>query len=826
MIQEVYSDTIHYDIDIISKIICAQSHIGSDKKEINKITTDSRQWDNDSTSLFFALNTQNDDGHNYIKSAYNQGVRNFVVEKLDCKIPNANFLLVKDVLTSLQNLAVFHREKFNIPIIGITGSGGKTTVKEWLYQILKERFNTVISPNSYNSQTGVPLSIWEIKHNHKLGVFEAGISNIGEMEKLEKIISPTIGIFTNIGDKHSENFTCIEQKIHEKLKLFKNSKTVIVPFDDKLILNEILKSNIKRESLLTWGYNKGADLQILKLNKLKNSSNVFLNFRGSNYKIILPFKDDFSIENAIQVLLTSLYLGIDLNYLKEKFAQLSISKMRLEQFRAKQNCIVINDNYTLDFHSFKIALNKLNNFPKKKKTLIISDIHIQGNQKVVYENIFSLIDSCSLHRIFTIGKNIDKYTHLFNGSIMNFKNTKSFLEWVKDDSFSDEVILLKGDRSFNLKKISKVLEDKKHNTILEINLSSLVQNLDLYRSFLKKETKVMAMVKAFSYGSGSYEIAQALQFHRIDYLAVAYVDEGISLRNNGITTPILVLNPEYNSYKALIEHDLEPEIYTFDAWKKIAQIIRRHSNKAPYPIHLKLDTGMHRLGFESKDINKICEYINDYKELKIKSVFSHLAESDKLNSDFTEKQINLFKDLSDRIQKVVKYPIIKHILNSSGIINYPSAHFDMVRLGIGLYGVSNELDIRNKSSNVFNLNTVISQIKNIKKNETIGYNRSFLAKKNIRIATLPIGYADGINTHLSNGKGYVIINNKKAEIVGRICMDMMMVDISDIQCYQGDSVEIFGQNISISEIAEKLNTISYEVLTSISTRVKRVYVYD
>jgi len=806
----------------------------SEDTAIRHLLTDSRMLVSPENTLFFALSSKRNDGHKYIEELYNKGVRSFVVTKPPEKIiifPDANFLLVKNALTALQTLSAFHRKQFKIPVIGITGSNGKTIVKEWLYQLLCEDKKIVRSPKSYNSQIGVPLSVWQIEPEHELGIFEAGISEADEMGKLQAIIQPTIGIFTNIGQAHDENFFHTEQKISEKLNLFTKVEWLIYCTDFLEIKERIMHFDIlKNNKSFTWSKKTNADLKIKNIQKDNHKTTISGLYKNNTIEIIIPFSDDASIENAIQCWCLMLLLGYSNDSIAKRMLLLSPVAMRLELKEGINNCSVINDSYNSDFNSLSIAIDFLNQQKQhRKKTIILSDIMQSGrDDDELYGEVARLISEKGIDRIIGIGKSIKRQANKFSIEKYFYKSTEEFLKEFSFSEFNNETILLKGARIFEFENISKVLQQKAHETVLEINLNSLIHNLNYYRSLLKPSVKMMAMVKAFSYGSGSYEIANVLQYHLIDYLVVAYTDEGVELRKAGITTPIMVMNPEVQSFDMMIKCNLEPEIFSFRLLRLFeAAINNTKLADHPIPIHIKLDTGMHRLGFESNDLPELIKIIKANPKIEIKSVFSHLAGSDEpAHDDFTHEQIERFKEMSEKIIKEFKYPILRHILNSAGISRFREAQFEMVRLGIGLYGVGSDQAEQSLLQNVSTLKTNISQIKTIYKGDTVGYGRKWKANKDSLIAAIPIGYADGLNRKLGNGKGKVFVNGKFVPIIGNICMDICMIDITNISAMEGDEVLIFGDVYPISQLAEEMETIPYEVLTSVSRRVKRVYFHE
>jgi alanine racemase len=822
---------IQYTLSEIANIIKGEC-INCKNQVINSLLIDSRKTISSENCLFFALVSKRNDGHNYISELYNKGFRNFVISSYPDdfgKYPEASFVYVKNTIKALQTLAANKRKRFNIPIIGITGSNGKTIVKEWLSQLMTEDYNLVKNPKSYNSQIGVPLSVWQIQAEHDFGIFEAGISEPDEMINLQQIIQPTIGVFTNIGHAHDENFIHRDQKIGEKLKLFTKVDTLIYCIDYLEIKERILKSEVfKSIPVFTWSKKYKADLAVNQIDKNSRKTYITAIYKEIEVSIEIPFTDDASIENAIHCCATLLHLGYNQEIISNRMKLLHPIAMRLELKEGINNCSIINDSYSSDFDSLNIAIDFLNQQKQhKKKTIILSDILQSGREENdLYSEISDLLQKKGISRIIGIGKAIKSQADKFKIEKSFYESTDSFIRDFLFSGFNKESILLKGARIFEFEKISNILQQKAHETILEINLNAIIHNLNFYRSTIQTETKIMAMVKAFSYGSGSYEIANALQFHNVDYLTVAYSDEGVELRKAGITLPIMVMNPDEQSIDSILKNNLEPEIYSLRIFQLLEKAIEQHitDENQKVKIHIKLDTGMHRLGFEINDLPELIHRIKKNPNIIVQSVFSHLAASDNnLYDVFTKKQISSFNEMSSFIISELGYNILRHILNSAGILRFPEAQYDMVRLGIGLYGISSIGYEQKDLQNVGTLKTVISQIKNIPENDTVGYGRAWIAAKNSKIAIIPIGYADGLNRKLGNGNGKVLINNRFAPIIGSICMDMCMVDISGIDANENDEVIIFGEKYSVNDIANDLQTIPYEVLTSISRRVKRIY---
>ena len=827
---------IDYPVSEIEKIvkgdlISNQSH----DIPIKDILIDSRRLISPDNCIFFALVSKRNDGHKYIEELYKKGIRYFIVSHLPQNFKeykNTAFILVKNTLNALQLLSAAHRKKFDIPVIGITGSNGKTIVKEWLYQLMSENIKIIRSPKSYNSQIGVPLSVWQMEQKYDLAIFEAGISEPDEMDKLQTIIQPTIGIFTNIGQAHDENFIQTNQKVGEKLKLFTKVDTLIYSPDHAEIQEIIIRSEIlKNINSFTWSKKPGADILITNISKLNGETKITAEFKNENIKIIIPFTDNASIENTIHCWATMLFLNYKNDLIAKRMSKLCSIAMRLELKEGINNCSIINDSYNSDINSLSIALDFLNQQKQhKEKTIILSDILQSGRNDVdLYSGIADLLSNKGIKRIIGIGPAISKQADKFKIDNCFYLTTDEFLRKFSFSSFRNESILLKGARIFEFEQISKALQQKAHETILEIDLNAMVHNLNYYRSKLNPSTKIMAMVKAFSYGSGSFEIANVLQYHRIDYLTVAYADEGIELRKAGITVPIMVMNPDEQSFDGIIKHSLEPEIYNFRILGLLEEAIKKNilpKNK-PVKIHIKLDTGMHRLGFEEKDIDKLSKQLEINKSIYVQSIFSHLAASeDPAHDDFTNLQISLFEKMSDLLKSKIDHPVLLHILNSAGINRFPSARFDMVRIGISLYGIALDKTEQNSLENVSTLKSSISQIKNIPARDTIGYNRKGVAKNDMVIAIVPIGYADGLSRKLGNCRGKLFVNGKSAFIVGNVCMDMCMIDITDIQAKEGDEVIIFGDDYPIQNIAKDMDTIPYEILTGISRRVKRIYFHE
>lgn len=812
-----------YNAKQLADLFGEQTLLANPNLSIQYIITDSRKISDPITSVFFVLEGRKD-AHQFIDSLYHKGVRCFVYSDKSFNIslyPEANFIYTSNTLAALQRLAAFHRLKFNYPVIGITGSNGKTIVKEWLFQLLVPDFRVIRSPKSYNSQIGVPLSVWQMDKQFDYGIFEAGISLPGEMEKLQQIIKPDIGVLTNIGTSHDEGFLNQDQKIKEKFTLFKDVKV--------LVCNQTYAAyNTYKNPIFTWSFNTNADLKVIDVETKNGITIIKALYQNRELKVQIHFTDKASIENAVVCWATLLALNINQEIIAARIEKLLSVKMRLELKSGINQTSIIDDSYNSDFSSLEIALDFLNQQNQHpQKTLILSDIHQSGlNPEQLYQKLAQLLKNKNIDRLIGIGKDMKAFSSLFKKNSSFYKDTENFLASFHENDFNDETILLKGARHFEFEKISKVLTEKVHETILEINLNALEDNLNFYKSKLRADVKMMAMVKAFAYGSGSYEIANILQFNRVDYLAVAYADEGVALRQAGITLPIMVMSPEVSSFEAIIQYNLEPEIYSFRVLESLTQYLKTHK-KTQYHIHLKVDTGMHRLGFEPADLEKIVAYLNQHPVLKVKSVFSHLAASEATShNDYTRTQINIFKEFCDKLQNRINYSFIKHISNTSAISRWPEAQFDMVRLGIGLYGVDKIAEDSSKPYHVATLKTTVSQIKHLKKNDSVGYGRAGVMPYDGEIATVKIGYADGYSRAFGNGIGSMFINGKEVFTIGNICMDMCMLDVTGKNIKEGDEVIVFGSKASLYKMSAQLNTIPYEVITGISQRVKRIYYYE
>ena len=794
-----------YSIVKVTTLIGARRY-GEADANIGWLLTDSRSLCFPEATLFFAIKTERNDGHKYIDDLYRSGVRNFVIEKLPeeyaVTYPDANFLMVPSTLKALQRLAERHRDEFDIPIIGITGSNGKTIVKEWLYQLLMPTRVVTRSPRSYNSQIGVPLSVWLLDERTEIGLFEAGISMPGEMAALSGIIQPTIGIITNIGQAHQENFRSMDEKCREKMRLFHDAKVVFYNADD-----ETIKANIG----------------MLKCEKVP-----FHPYEGE-----MPFIDRASKENAGACAAVARYLGLTDKEIADGMRRLEPVAMRLEVKQGQHGCILINDSYNSDINSLDIALDFMqrrqdtSHGGQLPETLILSDIYQSGvAQETLYGEVSTLVKERGVQKIIGIGEQISQQKDVFDiAEKYFFESTSDFIDSEVFDNLHDEIILIKGARKFGFDHITELLEQKVHETILEVNLNAVVDNLNFYRSFLRPETKMVCMIKADGYGSGAVEIAKTLQEHRVDYLAVAVADEGVTLRKAGITSNIMIMNPEMTSFKTMFDYELEPEVYSFRLLEALIRAARKEGITG-YPVHIKLDTGMHRLGFNPKeDMPRLIDRLQHQKALTPRSVFSHFVGSDSDDFDnFSAMQFRLFDEASSQLQAAFTHKILRHIDNSAGIEHFPERQLDMCRLGIGLYGV----DSRDNRilHNVCTLKTTILQLRKVPKEETVGYSRRGVLTRDSVIAAIPIGYADGLNRHLGRGKCYCLVNGKPAPYIGNICMDVAMIDVTGIDCREGDTVEIFGDHLPVTVLSDAIDTIPYEVLTGISNRVKRVYFQD
>ena len=827
-----------YTIEKVATLIGAR-RIGHKDAKIGWLLTDSRSLCFPEETLFFALRSQRNDGHRYIEDLYRRGVRNFVVENtsqfliLNSQLSDANFLVVPSPLEALQRLAERHRDEFSIPVVGITGSNGKTMVKEWLYQLLAPQMVVTRSPRSYNSQIGVPLSVWLLDEQTEIGVFEAGISEPGEMQSLHDIIQPTIGVLTSLGSAHQRNFRSMDEKCMEKLQLFHGAKVIAYDSDNDTVSRCIRRSGYKGEKIGWSRENQSAPLYIAGVSNMTSNSSITsidYTYKGVRGEYHLPFIDKASIECSFACAAIALYLGVKPDDLDCRMAQLEPVAMRLEVKEGCRGCTLINDSYNSDINSLDIALDFMNRRPDTKgrrRTLILSDIQQMGMEKTaLYQEVSNLCVKRGIDRLIGIGTSIQSHADAI--AIADKAFFPGIEQFIKSDIFRnlhDEVILLKGARVFGFDHLTELLEQKVHETILEVNLNAVVDNLNFYRSFLKPETKLVCMVKADAYGAGAVEVAKTLQDHRVDYLAVAVADEGVTLRRNGITQNIMIMNPEMTAFKTMFDYDLEPEVYSFRLMDALIHAAEKEGITG-WPVHIKLDTGMHRLGFDpEKDIDEVIARLKRQNAIIPRSVFSHFVGSDSDDFDnFSAMQFEKFDVASKKLQAAFSHKILRHMDNSAAIEHFPERQMDMCRLGLGLYGV----DPRDNRMlhTVSTLKTTILQLRHVPKEETVGYSRKGILTRDSVIAAIPIGYADGLNRHLGRGQCYCLVNGQKAPYVGNICMDVAMIDVTDIDCQEGDSVEIFGENLPVTVLSDVLDTIPYEVLTGISNRVKKVYYQD
>jgi alanine racemase len=865
---------MNYSIEKITTLIGAR-RIGQTDAQIGWLLTDSRSLCFPEETLFFALSSARNDGHKYIPDLYRRGVRNFVVSKspdpgnLEA---DANYLVVPSPLAALQRLAERHRDEFDIPIIGITGSNGKTMVKEWLYQLLLPSQKIVRSPRSYNSQIGVPLSVWLLNEQTEVGIFEAGISQPGEMSALRDIIQPTIGVLTSLGAAHQENFRSMEEKCMEKLELMHDTEAVVYCSDNDIVSRCIRRMQYKGEKI-AWSRsdsnapffvkdisNRGYEGAVARgsentpsttLNGMQTnlapsrprtpappSSTITYIYNAEENIYTIPFIDEASIENSITCAAVALHLGLTPAQLADRMPRLEPVAMRLEVKQGQHGCILINDSYNSDINSLDIALDFMNRREASppelggvrgglNKTLILSDIFQSGvSPDLLYAQVSDLCLKRGIDKFIGIGPELSAQADRIQiANKQFFADVNHFLASNAFNDLHDELILLKGARPFGFDKITEQLEQKVHETILEVNLNAVVENLNYYRSFLKPETKMVCMIKADAYGAGAVEIAKTLQDHRVDYLAVAVADEGVTLRKAGITANIMIMNPEMTAFKTMFDYDLEPEVYSFRLLDALIKAARKEGITG-WPVHIKLDTGMHRLGFDPiDDMFKLIDRLKHQNAIIPRSVFSHFVGSDSDDFDaFSARQFELFEQGSQKLQSAFSHKILRHMDNSAGIEHFPERQMDMCRLGLGLYGV----DPRDNRmlSTVSTLKTTILQLRHVPAGDTVGYSRKGKIERDSVIAAIPIGYADGLNRHLGNRHGYCLVHGQKAEYVGNICMDVAMIDVTDIPCQEGDQVEIFGEHLPVTVLSDIIDTIPYEVLTAVSNRVKRVYFQD
>ena len=803
-----------------------QSQIIGDKNlQIHHIAFDSRNIYSTLKTAFIAINTHKNSGEKYISQAIEKGIKVIISENFYSEYDGTTWIIVENSVKFLQDLAHYHIENQPIKTIGITGSNGKTIVKEWLYQCLWNEFPTVKSPKSFNSQIGLPISLLQTSEKHQVGIFEVGISKPQEMMTLEEIFSPKIGILTHIGTAHSSNFENELQLIKEKLILFKNSEIIIYNGDNEQVCKEI-KTQYSDKKLISFGLKAHNDVKIICDYKDRNQE-ILVQYFSEKLSFPANQRDEATLTNALAVICILKEFGFTNEKIVEKINNLKAVEMRLESVNGVRNNLIINDSFNLDLDSLIIAYQFINQYNRDEKTLVLSDIFDVKNDDVsLYHKVAEITNQQNFKQIFLVGNQISRFQEKFNAKTYTFSTTKELLESQQLNSIENQLILLKGARIFEFEKIKSHLELQKHDTVLEINLNAILHNINVHKSLLKPETKMCAMVKAYSYGLGGYEIAEFLQHHHIDYLGVAYADEGVDLRKNGITTPILVMNPEQGSYDVIIDYNLEPEIYSLRVLELFANQLQLKGIQQKYPIHIKVETGMHRLGFKEHEIDELVENLKKYN-VKVASIFSHLSSADVPEEDYyTMEQIHTFQRVSSKISEALGYQPIRHILNTAGITYYSDYQFEMVRIGIGMVGISANPEVKKQLQSAVTFKTVISQISEVKQGDSIGYNRKYKAEKDTRIATIPVGYADGIPRLIGNKKGFVGIQNQKVSIVGNICMDMLMVDLQNIKAKEGDEVIIFNGNPTLEEFSGYCQTIPYEVLTSISRRVKRIYIKD
>lgn len=823
-----------YTIEKVTTLIGARRY-GDRDASIGFILTDSRSLCFPEETLFFALKSERNDGHNYIPELYRRGVKNFVVMNVPkgyaSDYPDANFLKVVNTLEALQRLAERHRDEYNVPIVGITGSNGKTMVKEWLYQLLSPSMFVTRSPRSYNSQIGVPLSVWLMDEQTQIGIFEAGISQPGEMLALRDIIQPSIAVLTNLGAAHQENFASKEEKCREKTVLFHDAETIVYDGDDSTISQVVGEYEDYRGEKLYWSTKDSkAPFYVKQIEKRHNVSVITYIYKGGEDSYSIPFIDDASIQNSIACAIVSLKLGLTAEDIDKRMERLEPVAMRLEVKVGRHGCTLINDSYNSDINSLDIALDFMNRRPDHKgrrHTLILSDIFQSGEApERLYGEVSDMARKRGVVKFIGIGPELCRQSDRIQiAEKFFFTNVKQFIDSEVFSSLRDEVILLKGARQFGFDQLTELLVQKVHETTLEVNLNAVVANLNYYRSFMKPESKLVCMIKADGYGAGAVEIAKTLQDHRVDYLAVAVADEGVTLRKNGITSNIMIMNPEMAAFKTMFDYDLEPEVYSFRLLEALIKAAEKEGVTG-FPVHIKIDTGMCRLGFSPQDdMNELIARLKHQNAIIPRSVFSHFVGSDEASlNEFTKRQFHLFDKASRQLQEAFDHKILRHVCNTCGIEYFPEYHLDMCRLGLGLYGIDPRGNKR--INNISTLKTIILQLRHVRGGESIGYSRRTILEKDSVIAAIPIGYADGLSRHLGNRRGYCLVNGKKAEYVGNICMDVAMVDVTGIDCQEGDNVEIFGDNLPVSALSDLLDTIPYELLTTVSNRVKRIYFQD
>ena len=799
------------------------------QRPVRYLLTDSRRGGGGAETLFFAIDGLHHDGHRFIPELYDRGVRQFVVEKpVDHPLPEANILQVEHGIAALQDLVAAHRQQFNVPVIGLTGSNGKTIVKEWLYQLLSPQQAVAMSPKSYNSQIGVPLSVWGLNERHRLGIFEAGISRPGEMARLARVIRPTVGIFTNIGPAHDEGFASRTQKIQEKALLFAEAEKIIYRYDAQPV-REVLTETYPDREHLAWSFNDASTAAYRVVARTRGkSTQLHIRTRANrDYSFELPFHDEASLENVLHGIVFMLDAGYAATTIQDGLRHLQRVAMRLELKQGINYCHLVDDSYSHDMASFAMALDFLNQqVQHQRKTVIVSDVLQTGQpEDELYREVREQLEAHRIDRLVGIGPQMTDATATFSDALFTYEaysSTEQFLREVSLASFSHESILVKGARAFAFEKIVQRLQQKIHGTVLEINLDAVMDNLNYYRSKLLPGVRVLGVVKAFSYGGSAFEVANLLQYHQIDYLMVAYVDEGITLRERGIRLPIIVLNPSPDSFGKMADYRLEPELYSF-------RLLQSFIDEMPYlpqvpPVHLKLDTGMHRLGFVEGEWNQLVTVLQQHPTLRVASIFSHMVASDHTeHDDFTHRQVALFDQGCRRLIDVLGYAPIRHVANTVGMLRFPEYQYDMVRLGGGLYGVDTWGEDPHALRPVARLRTVVSQVKQLKAGDTAGYSRQGVIERPTQTATIAIGYADGFDRRFGNGRASVKVRGQWAPTVGRVCMDMTMIDVTGLGVEEGDEVVVFEDQASLWQLAKPLESIPYELLTKVGERVKRVY---
>lgn len=826
---------MNYSITEIANVLeLTSERILDEDAIVSQLLTDSRSLTSPGETIFFALRTDAGDGHNYIPDLFDKGVRNFVVASDYFPLPEcsgANYLAVESPLEALQALATFHRRRFReLPVIGITGSRGKTTVKEWLYQLLKDDYRIVRSPRSYNSQIGVPLSLWEIDNNTDLAIIEAGISTTGEMDNLQVMIRPTIGIITNLGSEHNDGFASMEQKAQEKAKILYNCESVVYCADDPLVTHTIaplVESGVATE--MSWSRNHcEAPLQVESTDRGEKNITVHYSYDGEASEVTIPFTADRDLDNTIICLAVLLQLGLNREVIAERMAALTPVGTRLNVIEGVNNCTVIVDSYTSDYYSLTPALNFMTRRAGNRPcTVILSDLATESySGDELYIRVSELLKTKRVNRLMGIGKEMCRYSQYFDElpQARFYNDTQDFMNDFAKGDFDDETILIKGDPRYGFSQIIDLLEAKQHMTVMEVDLNALAHNFKFFKSLIKPGTKTIGMVKASGYGAGSYEIAKTLQDCGCDYLAVAVHDEGVELRKASITMPVIVLNPNGVNYKAMFQYRLEPELYSIEMARDLIKEGKRYGVQH-FPVHIKIDSGMHRLGFTREQLPELIELLKSQDIITPASVFTHLSVADEPDQDaYTQGQFDYFDTCSEMLQQSFDHYIMRHVLNTSGIVRFPERQYDMVRIGIGLYGIRTLFDgSEDALKPVSALRSIIISIKDWPAGTTIGYGRHGVLQRDSRIATVTIGYADGFDRHFGNGAVNMWVNGKLCPTVGTVCMDAVMIDVTDVPCKVGDTVEIFGEHVPIEQLSEARGTIPYEILTSVSPRVKRVY---